>query len=313
MERAERAMTELILHNYDFSNYAEKTRAALGYKGLAWASVIIPSMAPKPELTPLTGGYRRTPVLQIGADVYCDTRLILREFERRQPAPTLYPPAYAAAAETVAYWAENQLFRPIALYVSGSNLDVLPAELQADRSRMRGLPIPDAATVRRAALRNAPLVRVGIAGVAEMLADGRDWIMGPVPTVADFAVYHALWFIAARTDRLAHELTPYPRIAAWMARMRGFGHGRRVAMTAAEALRVAAVATPATVRASRPFPEDPPLGARVRIRADDYGRDPVEGELVFIDADEIAVRRHDAEVGEVIVHFPRLGYDLRPV
>jgi glutathione S-transferase len=98
-----------------------------------------------------------------------------------------------------------------------------------------------------------------------------------------------------------------------MARMRGFGHGRRVAMTAAEALRVAAVATPATVRASRSFPEDPPLGARVRIRADDYGRDPVEGELVFIDADEIAVRRHDAEVGEVIVHFPRLGYDLRPV
>src|SRR5689334_19212590 len=33
---------------------------------------------PRPELMPMTGGYRRTPVLQIGADIYCDTQLILR-------------------------------------------------------------------------------------------------------------------------------------------------------------------------------------------------------------------------------------------
>ena len=45
---------ELILHNYDFSNYAEKARLALGYKGLNWHSVIIPPVAPKPNLTPLT-------------------------------------------------------------------------------------------------------------------------------------------------------------------------------------------------------------------------------------------------------------------
>jgi glutathione S-transferase len=305
------ASTELILHHYDFSNYSEKARLALGYKELAWRGVTIPPVAPKPDLTPLTGGYRRTPVLQIGADIFCDTRLILRELERRKPSPTLYPEALSAPAGMIAYWAEHQLFRPMSLYVSGSNLDLLPANLQADRSAMRGLPIPDAATVQRAAKRNAPLVRAQLPWVDALLFDGRAWIMGAQTSVADFAVYHALWFMTARSARLAHELAPYPRINDWMARMRAFGHGTSSPMTAAEALSIAAAAQPATLRASKPFDEDPSLGSRVRIRADDYGRDPVDGELVLIDADEIAFHRRDPQLGDIVVHFPRLGYDLR--
>jgi glutathione S-transferase len=130
-------MDELILHHYDFSNYLEKVRLALGYKKLNWRSVIIPAMNPKPDLIPLTGGYRRTPVLQIGADVYCDTQLILSELDRRSPHPPLYPQPYVGLANMVAYWAENQFFRPLMLYVSGTNQDVMPAELAADRALMR--------------------------------------------------------------------------------------------------------------------------------------------------------------------------------
>jgi glutathione S-transferase len=305
--------TPLILHHYDFSNYAEKTRLALGYKGLAWRGVTIPPVAPKPDLTPLTGGYRRTPVLQIGADIFCDTHLILRELERYKPEPTLYPQDLTAIADMIAYWAEHQLFRPMSLYVSGTNADLLPDNLQADRSAMRGLPVPDAATMQRATKRNAPLVRAQLPHLETLLSHGWPWIAGPAVTVADFSVYHALWFMTARSQRLAHELAPFPRIADWMIRMRAFGHGDMQPMQAAEALLVAADAEPATPRASKPFAEDPPLGSLVRIRADDYGRDPVEGELVLIDTDEIAVSRRDGEVGNVVVHFPRLGYDLRAV
>ncbi|OYW24006.1 MAG: glutathione S-transferase, partial [Sphingomonas sp. 12-62-6] len=70
-------MTDIILHHYPRSPYAELVRRALGIKGARWHSVIIPNMAPKPELTPLTGGYRKTPVLQIGADIYCDTAIAI--------------------------------------------------------------------------------------------------------------------------------------------------------------------------------------------------------------------------------------------
>ena len=85
-------MTDMILHHYETSPYAEKVRLGLGLKGLAWASVEIPVIMPKPDLTALTGGYRKTPVLQIGADLYCDSQLIMRELERRHPSPRpLFP------------------------------------------------------------------------------------------------------------------------------------------------------------------------------------------------------------------------------
>jgi glutathione S-transferase len=304
-------MTELILHHYDFSNYSEKVRLALGYKGLAWRSVIIPPIAPKPDLAPLTGGYRRTPVLQIGSDIYCDTTLIVRELERRFPAPTLFPPALSASADAIAYWAENRLFRPISLYVSGSNMEHLPDGLQADRSLMRGLPPPSAETMARAVRRNAPLVRVQIQRIEAMFDDGRNWIAGDVVTVADLAVYHALWFFTARTELLRPEIAPFARINEWMERVRAFGHGEPAPCDAKDALDTAKNTAPEAPRPSHGFDEDPELGAMVRVRSDDYGRDPVEGELIFIDHSEIAVSRDDPRVGTVAVHFPRLGYDLR--
>src|SRR5205085_714114 len=77
--------------------YSEKVRIGLGLKGLAWGSVEIPVIMPKPDLTALTGGYRKTPVLQIGADIYCDSQLIMRELERRHPSPSFYPAGRGAA------------------------------------------------------------------------------------------------------------------------------------------------------------------------------------------------------------------------
>lgn len=305
-------MAELVLHHYDFSNFAEKARLALGFKGLAWGAVTIPAIAPKPDLTALTGGYRRTPVLQTGADIWCDTRLIVRELERRHPTPPLLPVAQAAQAEALAFWAENRLMRPITLYASGMNGDVLPAGLQADRSAMRGLPAPDEATMLRTARRNAPLARAQIPQVEAMLADGRDYLLGAQPTVADLAVYHPLWFLTARTQRLAFELAPFARIAAWMQRVRAFGHGRPRPMPAAEAIAIARAAAPAPLPPSAPHPEDPPLGSVVRVRADDNGQEVTQGALVYLGTDEIALHREDARAGEVVVHFPRVGYDLRP-
>ena len=305
-------MAELVLHHYDFSNFAEKARLALGFKGLAWGAVTIPPIAPKPDLTALTGGYRRTPVLQTGADIWCDTRLIVRELERRHPTPPLLPVAQAAQAEALAFWAENRLMRPITLYASGMNGDVLPPGLQADRSAMRGLPAPDEATMLRAARRNAPLARAQIPQIEAMLADGRPWILGAQPTLADLAVYHPLWFLTARTQRLAFELSGFSRLADWMQRVRAIGHGRPQPMPAQEAIAVARAATPAPLPPSAAQPEDLPLGSQVRVRADDNGQEITQGELVYLAADEIALRRVDDRAGEVVVHFPRLGYDLRP-
>src|SRR5439155_12450054 len=98
------AMSDIILHHYWESPYAEKIRLILGFKRLAWRSVIIPMIMPKPDLTALTGGYRKTPVLQLGAEIYCDTDLITRTIERLQPEPTLFPDGNAALSYMLGAW-----------------------------------------------------------------------------------------------------------------------------------------------------------------------------------------------------------------
>jgi glutathione S-transferase len=301
----------LILHHYDFSNFAEKARLMLGYKGLAWRSVEQPPILPKPKLTPLTGGYRRIPVLQDGADLWCDTRLIAAELERRAPTPPLFPTQSRGAAEAIAWWAEQQLMRPVALFVSGVNADHMPAGLHEDRARLHGLPPPSIEAVRAAATRNLHLVRPQIKWLADMVEDGRPYLLGAVPCIADFAAYHVVWFFRGRKIDCRGELAPYPRLLAWRDRMAAIGHGHRTEMDADEALAIARTATPAPPRKSDLRDGDPLPGQRARVRPSDNARDWTEGEVLFIDADEIALLRSDPAVGDVAVHFPRLGYDWR--
>src|SRR6202162_6117319 len=118
-------MTDIILHHYDTSPYSEKVRTGFGLKGLAWASVELPVIMPKPNLTALAGGYRKTPILQIGADIYCDSQLIMRELERRYPTPSFYPAGHGAA-DALAWWAEKTMFLPAVSIVFAKGPDALP-------------------------------------------------------------------------------------------------------------------------------------------------------------------------------------------
>lgn len=303
----------LILHHYDFSNFAEKARLMLGFKELAWRGVEIPPIAPKPDLTPLTGGYRRTPVLQDGADVWCDTNLIAHELERRVPSPPLFTTGTLGAAEIIVRWAEQQFMRPMALFVSGINADHMPAGLHEDRARLHGLPVPSIAAVRAAGARNRLLVRPQLAWLANMLDDGRPYLLGDTPCIADFAAYHVVWFMRGRRIDCSSELDPHPKLIAWRDRMAAIGHGTRTDIAPEVALAEAHDATPATPRASAPQEGDPKPGDRARVRASDNAKDWIEGRVSFIDAHEIALLRTDPQLGDVTAHFPRLGYDWRKI
>jgi glutathione S-transferase len=304
-------MSGLILHHYDFSNFAEKARLMLGFKGLAWRGVEIPPIAPKPDLTSLTGGYRRTPVLQDGADVWCDTNLIARELERRQPSPTLFPAGTTGIAEIVVRWAEQQFMRPMALFVSGINADHMPPGLHEDRAKLHGLPVPSIEAVRAAGARNRLLVRPQLAWLADMLADDRSYLLGEKPCIADFAAYHVVWFLRGRRIDCSDELAPHPKLIAWRDRMAAIGHGTRTDISSDVALAEARATTPAKPRPSMPQEGDPHPGERARVRASDNAKDWVEGEVTFIDAGEIALLHSHPLVGDVVAHFPRLGYDWR--
>ena len=302
-------MPDLILHHYDISPYAEKIRLCFGLKGLAWRSVIVPMVLPKPSLMPLTGGFRRTPVLQIGADIYCDTLRIAMELDRRRPEPPLLP-AYGAGFDgLLATWAERVLMWPTARYVTGMNRDALSESFFRDRSEMRGHPAPTMERVAAGLPHQEGQLHHMLGWVEDLLGDG--WLSAPgrTPRLADFALYQRLWWLKALDGKAAHALAGYPRIRDWMVGIAAIGHGKRRELTPQDALRAASGATPDPDPPGSPSEELRP-GTRVRVATEDFALDPVEGEVVHATKEAIALRRDDPEVGRLHVHFPRLGYEV---
>ena len=115
-------MHEIILHHYDMSPFARKVRLMFGLKGLPWRSVQIPIVMPKPDLTELTGGYRRTPVLQIGADIYCDTKMCARLLERLHPVPSLFPNGDEASVWGLSRWSETSFMMAVTIFLGSGDV-----------------------------------------------------------------------------------------------------------------------------------------------------------------------------------------------
>ena len=307
-------MQDIILHHYEFSTFSEKVRTTLGFKQLAWRSVDIPGLPPRPWLTPLTGGYRRAPVLQVGADIYCDTALICEVLEGLAPEPTLFPPTVSGAARIVAQWADSALFTAAMAYnfqpagvaqvFAGAPAEQVQAFV-ADRAAMRGgaarMSSTDATTTYKSYLRR----------IASML-HGQDFLLGSQPCVADFAVYHPIWFTQNITSAVAGVLDATPEVLAWLDRMKAIGHGQSEKMPPAQALEVARLAEPAALSADV-FQDDHgiALGSKVVIAADNFGLEPTEGELIAATRTRYTLRRTDERAGTVHVHFPRVGFTLK--
>ncbi|MEN9726772.1 MAG: hypothetical protein RL434_1138 [Pseudomonadota bacterium] len=307
----EPVMSELILHHYDLSPFAEKIRLVCGFKQLAWRSVVIPAVMPKPDYTALTGGYRRTPSLQIGADIYCDTRLIAEELEARHPSPTLFPPHQRGLMQVITRWAEESFFWPCARTVVGANAEHLPETFHADRAAMRGHAAPSLARTRAAGQEAAQQLQPQMRWVEDLLGRGTPYLLGAMPSLADFALYHCLWFLEQMPQRLLEQFTCDVQVLDWMARLAAIGHGKRTELTPADALAIARSSSPQALPA-RGLGELVP-GLPVHVEPEERTSAPVQGTLVCIDANRVVLRREDPQAGLVQVHFPRLGYRVAPL
>lgn len=301
---------EIIFHHYWTSPFSEKVRLAFGIKKLSWRSVEIPSIMPKPDLIPLTGGYRKTPVMQIGADIYCDTQIILRELERRYPTPSLFPHG-KGLPYGLALWTDRPFFLSTVGVVFGEIGDQIPEDFRKDRAAMSGNAFSTEA-LKTAAPFAKDQFRAYLSFIADQLADGRAFVQGTDPTAADLHCYMNIWFAKNFVPVVAAPfLGEFPKVQSWYERVTAIGHGNLSPMDAKEALAIARNAAPDTRETADPHdPSGRKPGDRVKVSADDYGRDPIEGEIVLLSPQEIAIRRRDPQVGEVVVHFPRAGFNV---
>jgi glutathione S-transferase len=305
-------MSEIILHHYALSPYSEKIRLALGLKGVTWNSVDIPVWTPRPKLTPMTGGYRRTPILQVGAEFYCDTLHILQVVEKVGRTGTLYPKGQEGLAKAFGWWIEKgSFFNAVCLTIG--NMPGLPQELIDERLPLFRVDL-DPKALRPKRELYLQRVNAHLGRLAEILADGRKFMLGTDPSAADLSAYHPIWFARQNGGSEVNDLIAFAGVInPWYERVTAIGHGKFSEMTPEQAIETARLNEP-----SEPdewSPEAQTIGLRrgdwVSVTPDDYGN-AVHGSLLAWTADEVIIRHEHPSVGKVNLHFPRVGFDTAP-
>lgn len=298
-------MAEIIFHHYALSPFSEKIRRILAFKGLPWRAVDQPLMMPKPDLIALTGGYRRIPVLQIGADVYCDTALIARRLDTLYPERSLLPVAQAGLIGMIEDWADHRLFFQCVPPVIVALFDQLPPGFLDDRAAMSPALTKD--SLFKAAPQAWAQARLSLDRLEAQLT-GKSFLLGEQFTLADAACYNPVWFLQ-KNAALIDEVMARPALAAWFKRIEALPNAAIIDMTPADALAAARDAQPVQMSPSVPVAGlDYQLGDDVAVAADDYGPEQTSGRVTSVSPDSVTIERPDAALGAVAVHFPRAGY-----
>ena len=301
----------LILHHYDLSPYAEKIRLMLGYKGMPWQSVLSPEQPPRPNVDPLSGGYRRIPIAQIGADIFCDTFVIAQEVARASGAPELDPQNVNESDAEVIRTAEEDVFfaaiggvSPMTLVGTMLRRFGLMGTIRfaMDRARM----MQDATIKPPQGKAAQDAVRGFLETLDERLA-GQDFLGGAAPALVDFSAFHPLWLY---TTTSRQPLDPrYGNVVRWFERIESIGHGSREEVPAARAFESARASQPRALPDASGEP-DSRVGTSVAIAPTDYGTVPVTGTLVSLSDTRCILERQTEAHGTLHVHFPRRGFSI---
>lgn len=260
---------------------------------------------------PLTGGYRQTPVMQIGADVYCDSQCIIRELERRFPEPTLYPGGGAGMVWGVSRWTDELLFKLAITVVLGSEFHDLPDSFARDRLNVYFSADTSAATLEQAVPRALAQLRAQFGWMAQRLDSGRPFMLGDTPGLPDALCYYLVWFLRTRYGHGEEFLAQFPALCAWEKRVRAIGHGSPNEMDSKEALRIAKEFEPSTpIQEDKDDPEGLAPGQNVVV-CGEHCVASVDGEIVSVSSESVAVGRYDPDIGRVVTHFPRVGYSVQ--
>ena len=144
-----------------------------------------------------------------------------------------------------------------------------------------------------------------------LLADDRPFLLGALPSIADFSAAQSIWFVR-RAPPVAAHLDGYRRIGVWYERVTAFGHGTSEPMTSAEAIALAnatASFAPCRVDAGAGLA----AGTTVGVTPADYAHDEVVGGWSASTRARSSSSASTTRAGTVHVHFPRVGFHVKAI
>lgn len=302
--------SNIILYHYPASPYAEKVRLVAGYLDVPWHSVDVPIQPPRETLALLAGGYRRIPVAQMGADIYCDTALIseclINLAEKSLATDSDAAKALAEHAEQNAFFAairqNSQLKTAIGLILKLGFKGMMA--FAKDRATFAvGYPpamlSPDQAKA---------VFKQYLDDLAFHLGD-QPFLGGQEPCLSDFRCYHPIFLAIAFRSVKASQLPS--AVKAWMDKVESFGWGDVSPMSDREALEIAKSTSPQAVNEAAAA--HPDVGEWVTVSPTDTGKVPVTGTLVGMDSHHIILLRRSHDVGDIHVHFPAEGFECTKI
>lgn len=307
---------DIKLYHYTASPYARKIVWYLALRGLQYSEVKQPVIMPRPDLQAIGVNYRRIPVMAIGKDVYCDTRIILRKLEQLFPEGAIgaTSPDGLAVQKLFEVWhVEGPLFFRGVNSMPSRNFSA--PEFQKDREQMTGRPWNRDAMDKQRPESLAYLQSV-FKIYENLLSDGREWIISThKPSLADIeAVFVLHWLYTSKA--LSEDLFPrssYSKTFAWIERFDAAIKSAKnqspkpislEGSKAAEQILAASYAENESGISSQE-PQQLSVGDRVELYPTDSGfNNKDHGKLSSLTDDEIVIQLENG----VRIHTPRAGF-----
>ncbi|KAH7405688.1 hypothetical protein DE146DRAFT_649424 [Phaeosphaeria sp. MPI-PUGE-AT-0046c] len=318
-----------IIFHYPSSIYSHRVLWYLWLRGIEYEECVQPLVMPRPDLASIGVGYRKIPILAIGKDVYCDSRLIISKLEEQFPNSSVgtSTPAeeglrkllesfsvdggvFANAVKLMPYWADSGMLQ---------NKVFLDDRQQLSGGWRMTKGVMEAA--RPGGLQQ--IRQVFDLFERTFLADGRDWVLGTQePTVADIdAVWPFEWLIIDRNmkESLPEEYVndkTYPKVYDWvrrfMARVEEKKKSCPVPITLDGETMVSQTMSVSSSVDDIGFIEDDPLaykkGDKVQVFPSDYGQVGVsQGAIVGLSTNEVVIQNDKG----LHLHFPRWNFSIK--
>jgi len=317
-----------VLFHYPFSPYARRIVWYLALRGIDYAQCLQPPTLPREDLSALGVAYRRIPVLSIGRDIYCDTRLILQKLEERFPEGALgaQQPDQKGVEKLLEKWnIEGGIFQRAAQLIPADMPIMNDKKFTKDREGFSGRSWNKEEVVKAQPEALAHIRSAFELLETTLLADGRDWILKTDnPSLADIeAVWPYDWLKGMKKafpPNLISE-TQYPKVFAWIDRF-----NKAVATAKSSVPKPATLKGPDMIErvTASSFAEpdgsvdaNDPLGLKsgqdVEVWPTDSGfSHHDQGKLLSLTSAEVVIAAQTKTGGkEVRIHTPRTNFRIR--
>ncbi|KIW10333.1 hypothetical protein PV08_11295 [Exophiala spinifera] len=318
----------IVLYHYSFSPFARRVLWYLTLRGIDYAECKQPATMPRPDLKALGVNYRRIPVMAIGRDIYCDTRIMLRKLEDLFPDSPLRASTVEQKAieKFLEIWTiEAGVFVRASQLIPTSMPLLNDPKFTKDREDFSGRSWnkEQIAANRPEAL---AAIRNGFKFLeTTILADGRQWVLKTDrPTLADIEAIWPFDWLNGLKGALPREFISekqYPLVFAWIARFNKALQEAKAQAPKPTSLKggaaVQRILTAAFAQSELGVDIGDPLGLQhgteVEVFPTDSGtKHHDRGRLIGLNEDEV-VLSIQTQGRELRLHYPRTGFRIKVI